>query len=141
MADDLACIVDAAWKGALVGRGIMQGEVGGEDVASRVIQEAGHVKVVGVVIPDDLARVIDAICKGGTSGRGIIDGGKRATAEQKAVDAAGVSVLSDDLARVVDAKWLGVEGQGNVKGVIGIDWHDTGSSALHMLRCRQRWLL
>src|SRR5262249_51570637 len=80
---------------------------------------------------DDLARVVDAKCAGGPGGQGIIDDGKRATAEQKAVDgAAGFNVLPGDLARVVDAKRLGGKDQGNVKSAIAIDWHDTGSSVI-----------
>ena len=44
------------------------------------------------VLPDDLACGVDAECLGAVGGQGIVEGGVGATAEEEAVDAAGVFV-------------------------------------------------
>ena len=69
-------------------------------------------KAGGVVVgPDDLAQVIYCFCAGGVPvGQGFIDDGKDAAAQEKAVRAAGVGVIPDDLACIIDAERLGVLG-------------------------------
>jgi hypothetical protein len=99
--DNLTCVVDAVGKGVAGGRRIVEGKVGGEGAAIRVVQEAMSGKHGVAVPPDDLARIVDVMGLGALGGvsQGIIDGGVSAAAIEEAVGkAAGDYVKPGDLA-------------------------------------------
>jgi hypothetical protein len=54
------------------------------------------------VMADDLARCVNAFGKGPVDGRWIVESVVGAAAVEEAVDAAGVAVISDDLACIID---------------------------------------
>jgi hypothetical protein len=77
-----------------------------------------------------LARVVYVQCPGVSGIQGIVDGDVTPAAVQKAVCfEIAISVVPDDLARVIDAgaKGMKTDGQGIIEGSVGIDRHDTGS--------------
>ncbi len=72
---------------------------------------------------DDLACIVDAESLSAL-GQGSIQRGEAAAAEDETVKDAVGPESSDDLARAVDAKWVGVlGGQGIVDRGEDIDWH------------------
>jgi hypothetical protein len=80
----------------------------------------------GVVIcSDDLAQVIYCLCAGDTPcAQGFINRREDAAAQEKAVRGAGIGVITDDLACIIDALALGVLcGQGILDRGEDIDWH------------------
>jgi hypothetical protein len=77
----------------------------------------------------DLACVVDVVCNSTDGGQGIIDRGVGSRAVEKPMVATTVVILSDDLARIVDAVSLGHEIglQRIIKRGVVVGGHDRGS--------------
>jgi hypothetical protein len=110
--DDLAVVIDASCMGAIdnagaagiAGKGVV--DSGEEAAAINKAMIASGIRV----IPDDLAQIVDAPCHGG-GGQRIVEGGESAAAFDEAMNAVvGGPVPPDDLARGVDALWVGTLG-------------------------------
>ena len=114
--NDLARGVDALRSGAegARGQGIVNGAVETVEVKEAVRAAAGV-----LIGPDDLARGIDALCEG-QGCRAKVNSGVSAAAQEEAVRVATGNVITDDLARVIDAVRKGVPcGQGIVECEVG----------------------
>jgi hypothetical protein len=126
--DNLPEGINVPRHGGRTGHGIVEGGVSASDQEKAVCVVAG----VGV-LADDLPRPVDAVGRGAGAGSGqrIIDGAVSAAAQEEAVKmVAAVDILPDNLARVIDVTRTGHGGgQGIVDGGVGLDWHDTDSSA------------
>jgi hypothetical protein len=91
--------------GAASGQGIVEGDKA--DPGKKEAVEAAGIGVDAggiVVCSDDLAEIVYCLCAGDAPvWPGFIDGGEDAAAQEKAVRAAGVGVIPDDLACIISA--------------------------------------
>src|SRR5262249_16692282 len=125
IADDLATLIDAERFSALETRGVA---VDGQGILNACVRATAKQKTVGArnvsVIPYDLADIVDAGPKRSKVGRGIIKGRVNAAAKEEAVEIIrAVGVVTDDLARVVDAECIGTESHGShriIESCLGI---------------------
>ena len=95
--------------------------------------QPGMAEVIAEVVADDLSRGVDAGRNRELLCQGLVERGVGTAAQEEAVDATGVVVSPDDLARIVDPGCMGAvaaAGQRIVEGGVGIDWHDTRSSVI-----------
>jgi hypothetical protein len=66
---------------------------------------------------------------GKVRGQRVVEGGISPAAEEEAMNAAGVRVLPDDLAGIIDADCVGADaavGEGVIEGSVFVDRHDLG---------------